>query len=256
MKTAILLAAGRGSRLKKYTRHLPKALARAGGRSLLDWHLHAFRSSGFERIVIAGGYRIEHLQRSGIELVSVPDWHDHGPLASLIAVQPERFDEGFLVVYADCPHHPGNLRLVHDCAADVAVAGDRQWRSLWEQRHGDPLIDAETYGCHDGRIISIGGCPTSLEEVQAQFAGLLYFSAKGWRETAHVLESTHMQPTDMTGLLDHLIREGVSVGDVPIDGGWCEIDSANDLRLCRQRLLDKSPWIHDWRETKSPMPWE
>lgn len=251
MTAAIVLAAGRGSRLGRHARHLPKALVRAGGRTLLDWQLQALRANGLAPIVVVGGYRATQLARAGVEAVLAPRWHETGPLASLAAAQPSRFEQGFLLAYADCPHHPANIAALLDARADVAVAGDRQWQRLWRERHGDPLVDAETYLSADGRLHAIGARPCSLDEVQAQFTGLIRFSAAGWARASSFACAAH----DATSLLAAMLREGVDVADVPLDGRWCEIDSADDLRLCRRRLHANAPWSHDWRPSAEDGAW-
>ena len=55
-KQAIILAAGRGSRLGHLTDVLPKCLTVVAGRTLLDWMLGALRDAGIERVLIVGGY--------------------------------------------------------------------------------------------------------------------------------------------------------------------------------------------------------
>jgi choline kinase len=57
---AIILAAGRGSRLQQeQARQLPKCLLRFGGMTLLQRHLQLLRKSGVDDIVLALGYRHE-----------------------------------------------------------------------------------------------------------------------------------------------------------------------------------------------------
>jgi len=49
---AMILAAGRGERLRPLTERLPKPLVEAGGRTLLDWHLQRLSRAGFRDAVI------------------------------------------------------------------------------------------------------------------------------------------------------------------------------------------------------------
>jgi choline kinase len=247
---AIILAAGRGSRLGRHTRHLPKALVRIGGRSLLDWHLAAVAAAGVERVIVVGGHQAGKLRRRGIELVVAPGWQTEGPLASLRAAAPARFAAPFLVLYADSIHHPENLQRLVECEADVAVAGDRDWRALWEARHEDPLRDAETYRSQDGRLLEIGRPAERYEDVEAQFAGAVRFSPNGWRAAERALGDARSPPSDMTGLLATILAAGVPIASVEIRGRWCEVDSASDLRLYRARVRDGAAWRHDWRSDR------
>lgn len=49
---AMILAAGRGSRMKPLTDATPKPLLRAGGKSLIDYHLHKLAKAGIKEVVI------------------------------------------------------------------------------------------------------------------------------------------------------------------------------------------------------------
>jgi MurNAc alpha-1-phosphate uridylyltransferase len=49
---AMLLAAGRGERLRPLTDTLPKALVEAGGKPLIAWHLERLASAGFREAVV------------------------------------------------------------------------------------------------------------------------------------------------------------------------------------------------------------
>ena len=49
---AMILAAGRGARLRPLTDGLPKALAEAGGKPLIAWQLERLAAAGFREVVI------------------------------------------------------------------------------------------------------------------------------------------------------------------------------------------------------------
>ncbi|MFA5960582.1 MAG: nucleotidyltransferase family protein [Tatlockia sp.] len=56
MKTAMILAAGRGERLKPLTEKLPKAMCLVGDKPLIAHHVTHLAQSGFEQIVINHAY--------------------------------------------------------------------------------------------------------------------------------------------------------------------------------------------------------
>ncbi|MDX3744993.1 nucleotidyltransferase family protein, partial [Pseudomonas sp.] len=49
---AMILAAGKGERLRPLTLHTPKPLVRAGGVPLIEYHIRALVAAGFEELVI------------------------------------------------------------------------------------------------------------------------------------------------------------------------------------------------------------
>jgi N-acetyl-alpha-D-muramate 1-phosphate uridylyltransferase len=49
---AMILAAGRGERLRPLTERLPKPLVQAGGKALIDWHLQRLAGAGYRDAVI------------------------------------------------------------------------------------------------------------------------------------------------------------------------------------------------------------
>lgn len=54
---AMILAAGRGERLRPWTDTLPKPLLKVAGRPLIEHHLLALKTAGFEEVVINVAYK-------------------------------------------------------------------------------------------------------------------------------------------------------------------------------------------------------
>jgi MurNAc alpha-1-phosphate uridylyltransferase len=59
---AMILAAGRGERLRPLTDRIPKALVEAGGRALLDRHLDRLEAAGIREVVINVSHLGERIQ--------------------------------------------------------------------------------------------------------------------------------------------------------------------------------------------------
>src|SRR5689334_990717 len=60
-RTAVILAAGVGSRLRPLTDEKPKALVDVSGRHILGRAMDALRAAGVQRLVVASGYREDAL---------------------------------------------------------------------------------------------------------------------------------------------------------------------------------------------------
>jgi len=59
---AMILAAGRGERLRPLTDGLPKALAEAGGKPLIAWQLERLAAAGFREVVINVAWHGEQIE--------------------------------------------------------------------------------------------------------------------------------------------------------------------------------------------------
>ena len=62
-KSAIVLAAGLGTRMKPYNGHLPKPLVAVGGKSLIDYGLDRLADAGVERAVVNVHHLAEVVER-------------------------------------------------------------------------------------------------------------------------------------------------------------------------------------------------
>jgi len=58
---AMILAAGKGERLRPLTLHKPKPLLEVGGKPLIEYHLHALANAGFKQVVINCAWLSEQL---------------------------------------------------------------------------------------------------------------------------------------------------------------------------------------------------
>jgi NDP-sugar pyrophosphorylase family protein len=108
VRTALLLAAGLGSRLGAVTEALPKCLVPVSGVPILERLVRALDGHGFERLVIVTGYRAETIrgylgERFGgiaIEYILSPLFATTNNIYSLWLAR-QLIDEPFLLVESD-----------------------------------------------------------------------------------------------------------------------------------------------------------
>ena len=231
---AIILAAGRGSRMKNLTDERPKCLVELRGKSLLEWQLAALREAGIDEIAIVTGYRRELLADYGLVEFHNARWAETNMVSSLACAQEWLQAEPCIVSYSDIFYDAEAVKLLMDRPALLAVTYDPNWLELWTQRFGDPLLDAETFRLKpDNTLSEIGNKPKSVEEVQGQYMGLLRFTPEGWAEVLRIragLTPVECDRMHMTGTLQKVIDAGnVPIVAVSYAGEWGEVDSAEDL---------------------------
>ena len=92
---ALILAAGRGSRLRELTDDRPKCLVSLAGRPLLRWQHDALCAAGAKDVLVVRGYLAERLVPEAAGLpsgafatVDNPRWAQCNMLASLLCAAP------------------------------------------------------------------------------------------------------------------------------------------------------------------------
>jgi L-glutamine-phosphate cytidylyltransferase len=242
----LILAAGRGSRLGDMTEDQPKGLVPLGGHSLIDWQIAALRAAEISDIAIATGYRGSLLAARGLTCFENPHWSETNMVMSLAGASAWLEQQPCIVSYADIFYAPDDLASLVSTTADIAVAYDPDWLALWSSRFDDPLDDAETFRMKGDRLVEIGQKPSSVDQVEGQYMGLLRFSPVGWATIASLLDALPddiRDRLDMTSLLQRLLDQDTPIGVCPISNGWGEVDHQSDLEFYERELAaGKFPW--------------
>lgn len=232
---ALILAAGRGSRMGTLTDDRPKGLTKLGGLTLIERAMQSLRGGGCTSIGIATGYRAELVSHLGDHAFHNAAWAQTNMVMTLAAAQDWLTAEPIIISYSDIFYSAETVAMLAGSTAPIAIAYDPHWLTLWSHRFADPLSDAETFrrDC-DGFLAEIGHRPASAADVEGQYMGLIKMTPRGWAEVEAVLNglAPHQRDRlDMTSLLSLLLDNGVKVATVPQCGQWGECDSASDLAL-------------------------
>lgn len=138
---AIVLAAGRGERMRPLTDHTPKPLLEVQGEPLLGWHLHALAAAGVREVVINTAWledqiveRIGDGRRYGLAVQYSREGRDHGGaletaggIATALPWLVERPSDVFWVVSGDI--HAPDFRF--DAGALARLADPTRLAHLW-----------------------------------------------------------------------------------------------------------------------------
>lgn len=242
---AILLAAGRGSRLKNLTDDQPKCLVHVQGRPLLMHQKEALHAGGVEQIALVRGYKRERFVWEDLTYFDNERWSETNMVVSLQQSASWLSAAPCIVSYTDILYPETIVRDLMAAAGDIVVAYDPNWLALWSERFEDPLSDAETFRLSpDGCITEIGKRPASLDEVNGQYMGLLKLTPQGWAAIANHLAALPQQEVDrldMTTLLSRLIESQIPVRGMSIGNTrWFEVDHGSDLEVAERYFANQS----------------
>jgi len=110
MKQAIIMAGGKGTRLRPYTNILPKPLLPIGLKSIIDVNIKQLASSGFNEIIIAVGYLgeiIESVIGNGDKYnVKISYYYEEKPMGTVGALSLIKdLQDCFIVMNGDILHN-------------------------------------------------------------------------------------------------------------------------------------------------------
>ena len=237
---AVILAAGRGSRLGSMTDAAPKGMVEVAGKPILDWQRRMLLAGGAEAVTVVTGYCGEVVADNGFDTIVNDDW-SHGTMLSSLDLALKTFPGPLIVSYADILYDPATVRDLIASDAPLGVAYDRDWLELWQRRFDDPLSDAETFRLGaDGNIAEIGAKTNNVADIEGQFMGLMKLGSEGrrWIEDLLAARPEARLGMDTTTLLSTLIADGKPIRGIPATGGWCEIDDQADWEVARALVAE------------------
>jgi choline kinase len=233
IEKAVILSAGKGSRLLPLTAERPKCLIELNGRSLLEWQLDALSESGIADMVVVTGFRDDLVdavaaRREGVRTVFNPFYHVADNLGSVWMARSE-FGCDTLLLNGDTLVSPALLATVlraetGPIAVTVDEKADYDADDMKVLREGDRLVRI-------GKALAPG-------EYNAESIGLLAFRGEGPRLFADQVERMMRQPDGTRRwylrAIDALASAGADVRTVSIKGEeWQEVDFPEDVESAK-----------------------
>ncbi len=233
---AIILAAGRGSRMKGWTEELPKCMLELDGKPLLQHQVDAMQASGIHEIAVVTGYRKEKLKAHGItHRFENLRWQETNMVRSLMAANAWLTEQPCIISYGDIFYAPSAPKSLGQSTADIAITYDINFWELWSRRFSDPLADLENFRVDaQGYVTDIGGRAKRREDIEGQYMGLLMIRPQGWKQITAFLQSKPSEVVDkmdMTSLLRELIIRKMRIQGIAYHDSWGEVDVPDDLAL-------------------------
>lgn len=239
---AIILAAGSGDRLGKYTGNLPKGMLDFVGKSLIERQVGILRSCGIDDIIIVRGYMPEKIQIPGVKYYLNKDYGNTNMVASLFCAD-EELDDDILVCYSDILYEKRIIQQILKSNVDIGVTADDSYLDYWRARLDNPEEDTESFVVEDNKIVELGTSNCGLDKARVRYVGLIKFSKKGvedlkkifhenkekyWDKDEPWLNSKSFKKAYMTDMIQALINAGHIVNPIIISRGWLEFDTIED----------------------------
>ena len=241
---AMLLAAGRGERMRALTDSTPKPLLRAGGKALIVWHLERLERAGFRQIIInhawLGALVEATLAREAPKTLGItysPEGEaleTAGGIANALPLFASG-DEPFLVINSDiwCDFDPGRaVAIAQQMSASNALAHLVMVPNPPQHPHGD-------FALTQGRVHDDTASPAS-DTAAAPAIGHTplrhTFSGIGIYRPALFGSVTRGSKAKLAPLLRAAMRTGQVSGELHT-GAWEDIGTPERLAALDARLM-------------------
>ncbi|MFO0745455.1 MAG: phosphocholine cytidylyltransferase family protein [Myxococcota bacterium] len=238
MRTAVIVAAGLGSRLKDRTQQQPKGFLEVEGSALVETSIGKLRRAGFERLVIGTGYLAEHYDALAeryrgtfqIETLRSDRFATTGSMYTLYCLR-SILDEDFVLLESDLLYEQRALTaLLEDPRPDIVlVSGFTDSRDeVWVE------VDA------DSNLLDLSKKRDALGSVHGELVGISKIARDTYRAMCAVMadEVDRTPKLDYEGCLVRVARQGKPIPVMKIDDlAWCEIDDEGHLKRALDRIL-------------------
>lgn len=231
---AIILAAGRGSRMKESTESQPKCLVKLWNKTLLDYTFDALNAAGIsnKNIAIVTGYKNHLINAEKITKFHNAEWMNTNMVASLLKAESWLSNGTNIICYSDIIFDPKVIRRINSVEGDIVLPYYTEFEYLWRLRFENPLDDLESFMVDEmSNLIEIGQKVENINCVKGQYMGLIKVTDRGWKYIRNIVETHYcnqLDKLDMTTLLNRLIASGIPIKAVPCSELWLECDNEND----------------------------
>lgn len=233
---AIIMAAGKGSRLGNLTEDKPKCFLEIEGIKLIEYNIALLHSYGIHDIVIVTGYMTEKMEEfaariEGVKCIYNPFYEMVNVLGSFYMAQ-EYLKEDTIYMHADTLCAPEILETILHTEGDIVLPV--------EYKHCDE--EAMKVVTENGRVTEISKL-IPCEKAEGEFIGIAKLGKKvlpALRAAAKKLMMKKEFSSYFEGAIQELINEGnhhivaTNIGEC----FWSEVDFLEDYQRATEQICE------------------
>jgi NDP-sugar pyrophosphorylase family protein len=241
MRTAVLLAAGRGTRMGQLTATRPKPLLPVRGMPIIEHILLGMRAAGVEHAVIVTGYLGDQIEsylgdgnRLGISVSYRRQELAHGTAKALLLTRDLLGDEPFMLSWGDIIVDREEYAALAQrfattpCDAILSVNPvDDPWRGAAVTVDGDWRVQS-----------LVEKPPRGTARTRWNNAGIFIFT-KLIFDYAEKLQPSERGEYELPQAIGAMIADGRIIHAHPIGGFWSDLGTPEDLAAAERSLASK-----------------
>ena len=234
---AVVLAAGKGTRLRPLTDDKPKGMVEVDGKPILTHCLDKLIDLGAEEFVVVVGYMKEKIiQYYGDEYEGVPITYSHqreqkGLAHALLTVE-DHIDDDFMLILGDNIFNANLKDVVRRQQEDRADAAFLVEEVPWEDASRYGVCDTNKYGEIVEVIEKPDDPPSNL--VMTGF----YTFTPAIFHACHLVQPSNRGEYEISEAIDLLIRSGRTIDAIKLEGWRMDIGYPEDRDEAEKRLKE------------------
>jgi UDP-N-acetylglucosamine diphosphorylase / glucose-1-phosphate thymidylyltransferase / UDP-N-acetylgalactosamine diphosphorylase / glucosamine-1-phosphate N-acetyltransferase / galactosamine-1-phosphate N-acetyltransferase len=229
---AVILAAGRGTRMRELTNAVPKPMVEVQGKPILQHILEGLASSGIGQALIVVGYRKEAIQdyfgdgrRIGLQLEYVEQVTQDGTGRVLALAKPYCQEQPFLLLYGDILVEPEVYLKLRDLAgAEMLIAV----KYLRDVSKGGAVYLNENFN-----LVDLREKQDAAAETHWYNAGLYAFRSSIF-PFIDKLEKSPRGEYELTDAIRAMAKAALKIKAVEIKGSWADVRDPEILQALNQ----------------------
>ena len=234
----IVLAAGKGSRLPKKYRRVPKCLVKVNSKSIIDHNISFIRK--FSNRIIISGYKYKilenHLKDQNFKHIKNQNYSSTNMVHSL-SLAKKFVKDDVVIIYGDIIFNPNIYKLLSEKKNLLPV--NKTWFKNWKERMGEKKIfeDAEYLKILNNKIIEIGTKINKNKIPKYQYMGIMKFKKNSFHDIISFYKTIHNKKIDMTTFLNLCINKKIINLKAKIyKSYWYEIDTISDHLYAEKKI--------------------
>jgi len=231
IETAVILAAGLGSRIRSFTKDMPKGFIPIGEVPIIKQSIQKLLDSGIKRIIIGTGYKSEEYESLIHEFPEIVCWRNehYATTGSMFTLNNLKHlvTEDFLLLESDLLYDRSGLdALMEDPTENLILASGRTGSK------DEVFIEADT----EGKLLAMSKNEEELNFVFGELTGITKISLSAFEKMNRYTKAAFEQ----NRMLDYEYTLVAISSEIPVrvlkleDFAWCEIDDEAHL----QRAID------------------
>ncbi|MHC3437889.1 UTP--glucose-1-phosphate uridylyltransferase AglF [Natrialbaceae archaeon A-gly3] len=235
---AVVLAAGKGTRLRPLTDDKPKGMVEVDGKPILTHCFEQVVELGAEELLVVVGYEKEQIiEHYGDDFQGVPITYTHqreqkGLAHALLTVE-EHIDDDFMLILGDNIFSANLSDVVNRQREERADAAFLVEEVPWEEASRYGVCDTNKYGEITDVVEKPDDPPSNL--VMTGF----YTFTPAIFHACHLVQPSDRGEYEISEAIDLLIQSGRTIDAIRLDGWRSDIGYPEDRDAAEERLQEQ-----------------